>query len=601
MHKRYVSLLAAAVIVMSACTAAASGSPAAAPSGAGPAATGTAEPTANPVDITHTNYKPTAPTGATGGTIVLSEWQSPAAVNPYYSQAFTDTEAFGALSFDGLVGVTNDLAYVPDLASEVPTVANGDVKVNGTTMDVEWKLKPNMKWSDGQDITCADLTGTWKWIIDKDNTGLTNGTTGWEDITGIDATTPTDCVMHFGKIYEGYLTIVAPLLPAHYISTVPVKDAGTKLYPLADPSKGVYSGPYIPKSYTTDQEIDFLANPAWAAIGGHAPYIDGVKFKLYGTAEDMEAGFKAGDIDEAQNLNNADLPSLTAFPDNEKIVHDSLTYELLAFNNDKLSKKFGDAWKGLVKAMRLGIDREAIAAGPLQGTVSVTNNFISPLTWYYKDEGGSTKADAAGASAALTAAGFTIGADGVATAPNGAKASLQFCTTTRKVRGDTLKLIASQLKPLGIVVNVTQVPAEPNFFGSYNAVPADQPCNLLRGNYDVGEHAYISPLDPLGGYNVYESTANPDIPPHNGANETRVNIPALDDAYKAVKNSVDFSVVQKAMFQVEDIYASDQNTFELPLYLRKDVWLVNPKIQNFVGNPTSASAQWNIGDWWLQQ
>jgi len=598
MHKRYVSLLAAAVIVMSACTAAASGSPAAEPTAAG--ATPTPAPTVSPVDITHTNYKPTAPTGATGGTVVMAEWQSPSAINAYYSQAFTDNESFG-MAFDSLVTVTNDLGYVPDLASEVPTVANGDVKVNGTTMDVEWKLKPNMKWSDGQDITCADLTGTWKWIMDKDNTGLSNGTTGWEDITGIDATTPTDCVMHFGKIYEGYLSIVAPLLPAHYISTVPVKDATTKLYPLADPSKGVYSGPYIPTTYTTDQEIDFVANPAWAAIGGHAPYLDGVKFKLYGSAEDMVAGFKAGDIDEAMDLNNADLPSLTSFPDTQKIVHDSLTYELLAFNNAALSKKFGDAYKGLIKAMRLGIDREAIAAGPLQGTVSVTNNFVSPLTWYYKDEGGSTKADAAGASAALTAAGFKLGADGVAVAPNGAKASLQFCTTTRKVRGDTLKLIASQLKPLGIVVNVTQVPAEPNFFGSYNAVPADQPCNLLRGNYDVGEHAYISPLDPLGGYNVYESAANPDNPPHNGVNETRVSIPALDDAYNAVKNNVDFSLVQKAMFQVEDIYASDQNTFELPLYLRKDVWLVNPKIQNFVGNPTNASAQWNVGDWWLQQ
>jgi hypothetical protein len=31
------------------------------------------------------------------------------------------------------------------------------------------------------------------------------------------------------------------------------------------------------------------------------------------------------------------------------------------------------------------------------------------------------------------------------------------------------------------------------------------------------------------------------------------------------------------MFTVQDIYVSDQNTYELPLYNRKDVWLVHPE------------------------
>ena len=55
------------------------------------------------------------------------------------------------------------------------------------------------------------------------------------------------------------------------------------------------------------------------------------------------------------------------------------------------------------------------------------------------------------------------------------------------------------------------------------------------------------------------------------------------------------------MGQVQDLYASDQNTYELPLFLRKDVWLTDGKIQNFTGNPTSESGDWNVGDWWLQQ
>ncbi|HMJ80820.1 MAG TPA: ABC transporter substrate-binding protein, partial [Candidatus Dormibacteraeota bacterium] len=259
----------------------------------------------------------------------------------------------------------------------------------------------------------------------------------------------------------------------------------------------------------------------------------------------------------------------------------------------------GDDYTTIIKALKMATDREAIAAGPLQGNVSVTNNFVSPLTWYYKDEGGSTKADPAAAQKLLGDAGWVAGSDGYL-AKGGKTLELKYCTTTRQVRIDTLTLVAAQLKAIGVKADVVSVPANPNMFGGWNSVPADTNCNTQHGNYDVAEHGFIAPLDPLGAYSTYHSSQIPDDPPHNGANETRIALPALDAAYDAVKDTVDFTKVQAAMATVQDIYASDQNTYELPLYLRKDVWLVNPKLQNFTGNPSTVSSQWNIGDWWLQ-
>ena len=113
-------------------------------------------------------------------------------------------------------------------------------------------------------------------------------------------------------------------------------------------------------------------------------------------------------------------------------------------------------------------------------------------------------------------------------------------------------------------------------------------CNLVHGNFDVAEFAYVSPLDPLGGYLVYTTVGIPDNPPHDGQNVTRISLPVLDSAYLTVLTNVDFSKVRDAMYTVQDIYGSDQNTYELPLYYRKDVWLVNPKLHNFTGNPTTA-------------
>ena len=616
MQLRRVSTLSVLfVLVAAACGTGASETPA----GTSTTPTATAAPsvTASPVDITKTSYKPTAPTGTTGGTetVVLAEWQSPDSINPYYGTAFTNIESFGALSFDSLVNLTYDLGYVPDLASEVPTVANGDVVVNGGKFDVTYKLKPGMTWSDGAPIACTDLEATWKWIMDQDNTGLAAGTSGWEDITGVDGGSGSTCVVHFGKIYEGYLALFAPVLPAKYVTSIPVKDAVSKLYPLAHPEQGVYSGPYIPTEYKADASITFVPNKAWAAIGvssgsGHAPYLGKVIMKLYGDAESMVKGFTAGEVDVAMDLNDADIPSLTAIPvcpeigqpsgtEPCKVIHDSLSYELHAYNQKSLKEKFGDDYLTIIKALKMATDREAIAAGPLQGNVSVTNNFVSPLTWYYKDEGGSTKADASAAQKLLTDAGWALGSDGYL-AKNGKTLELEYCTTTRQVRIDTLTLVAAQLKAIGVKADVVSVPANPNMFGGWNSVPADTKCNTQHGNYDVAEHGFISPLDPLGGYSTYHSSQIPDDPPHNGANETRIALPELDAAYDAVKGTVDFTTVQAAMYTIQDTYASAKNSYELPLYLRKDVWLVNPKLQNFTGNPSTVSSQWNIGDWWLQ-
>jgi len=526
--------------------------------------------------------------------IVVAEWQFPDTVNVYYAQAETDVE-IGTSMFLNLVDVTPDLRTVPTLVTSVPTLANGQVKMNGAGMDVTWNLKTGMQWSDGSPINCDDLKGTWNWIMDKANTGLAGGTIGWEDITGITGGTGTTCVMSFGKVYEGYLYLVAPLLPAKYISSISAADAPTKLYPLSNLKSGVYDGPYMPTDLATDSQITTVSNPKWSTISGKAPAVDQVIWKYYADAATMLQGYKAGEYDVAQDLNDADIPSLAGIDQNQQVIHDSLTYELHSFNNKALQTKFGADYKTIVAAIKLATDRQAIADGPLGGNVTVSNNFVSPLTWYYKNEGGSTAADPVAATKLLTDAGWVKGSDGIL-AKGTVKLELQYCTTTRQVRQDTLKLVASQLNAIGIKADVNAVSAT-DLFAAWNDTKADTKCNLQHGNFDVAEFAYVTPLDPLASYNVYTTQGIPDTAPHNGQNVSRISLPTLDTAYNNVKNSVDPAVVKAAMASVEDIYVSAQNTFELPLYNRKDVWLVQPRIHNFTGNPTTTAGEWNIGDW----
>jgi peptide/nickel transport system substrate-binding protein len=604
MRWRLIGVLTAVVLVSSACnqstvtpslSTSALTTPVSAGTGAGPAATPEA------ISLVGTTYK-ADPAKVKGGKVTLAEWQFPDTVNPYYAVWKTDLEASDSM-FDGLLSVTPDLKYVPDLATNVPTLENGGVVLNGNGMDVTWNLRHLMVWSDGQPINCDDIKATWQWVMNKDNSGLALGTVGWQDVTGVDGGAGTDCVMHFGKIYEGYLTLVSPLLPAHYITAIPVKGAQARLYPMSNLASGVYSGPYIPVSVTRPASITLKPNPFWSTIGGHAPWLSLVTWKYYGSANTMIDGFQAGEFDLGQNLDNTYVPALKAVAAARQVAHDSLTYEQLTFNNANFKTKFGVDASSVVQAVMLATDRQAIARLPLVGNASPTNNFVSPQAWYYealggsKGAGGSTSADPTTAYTILANAGWTKGSDGYMT-KNGKTLELNYCTTAHLYRFDALNLIAGQLKQVGIKVDVN-FKLESTFWAPWSAPQSTGLCNIRHGNFDVAEFSYVSSFDPLGAYRIYHSSQIPSALMPDGENVSRINLPALDAAYDQVARNVDLSKIRAAMFEIQDLYGSDQNTYQMPLYLRRDIWLVGSKLHNFTGNPTPAGGEWNIGDWWV--
>jgi peptide/nickel transport system substrate-binding protein len=592
MLRKLVILCASAAIVVGAC--ASSTSTATAPASQGPQVSTAPSQAISTVDIIEKNYKPTA-AGKTGGTVVISDSQFPDLLNGYYT---TSAEAWEAIypAFDGLWRVANDFKFYPDLTKDVPTTSNGGVTVSGDKMDVKVNLKDGMKWSDGQPITCDDLIATWKWIMDPDQAALGGGTLGWEDITSIDGAGTTTCVMHFGKVFEGYLTLVDPLLPAHYITTVPVADASKKLYPFDNISSGVYSGPYMPSQLKTDAQITYVPNPNWQTIGGHAPYLDKLIFKYYGDQDAQIAGYKAGESDIAFNMDQGTLPKVQDLG-NQVTVLDALSYELNQLNNASLAKRFGTADLVTIKqAIRLAYDKSQITDRIMGGVVKPSNTPYSPLLWYYKEEPAITQ-DLAKANDMLEQAGWTKGSDGIREKA-GVRLEITGCTTQKQTRIDTLTLVASWLQQIGVKLNVKPVPANPDFFGLWNAAPADTPCNLAHGNYDLGEFAWSYSPDPLGSYSVYHSSMIPDNPPHSGQNTTRTNDPDVDKAWDTVKTSVDPAVIKAALEKFQDLYY--QQVIEIPLYNWKQVWLSNGKVGNYLPNPTQYGVTWNTGDWWLQ-
>ena len=609
MQKRFVGLFASTMIVFAACQGAATTSPSSssttastAPGGSESTAPGASAsgPAAGAPDLFGTKYKDKRQPGTTGGQVIFADWQEATEFNYYYQAQVTEANLTAATQ-GGLVTVTNDFKYAPDQATEIPTLDNGGVQVpgaNGDAMTVTWKLRPGLKWSDGSPLTCDDYKFTQDWIMDKDNTGLYAGRSGYEDVKTFECTDPQTIVLHFSKIYEGYLGMYGVPLPKAYMSKFTVKDdVAHKGMGAKDMPNVPVSGPFKYKSVTSGAEIRLVRNDNYTNPWDQKPAnLDTLIFKWYGDADAMIAGYKGGEFDIANDLNDADLPKIADQGDQVKQL-DSLTYEFLRpnWNPDTCSPKITDRGKGcpvsdpaIREAIRWAVNKDEINTRLLGGAAALGFTNVSPNAWFYSDPPTYTF-DPAKAKSVLDAAGWVAGADGIRS-KNGLKAKIELCTTTRQVRQDTLALVSSYLKAVGIDSTVNAV--SPNdIFASYNEATAQTPCALSKSTYDVAEHAFSVPLDPLANYSTYHSSQ---VEP-NGGNDGFIKDPDVDRILDGVKGTVDFAKIKSLMAEWQKVYV--EKTIEIPLYFRKEVYLVNPKVVNFTGNPTSQGPTWNSYDW----
>ena len=612
MQKRLLGLLATSVIVFAACGTGATNPPTA----SGPAATQppAATPTPEIVRLDDSKYAPVD--GKTGGTVIFSDWQEALNFNPFYTTGVTEVNV-GSAVFASLVVGTNDYKFLPDLATEIPTVTNGGVVVpgvNGDAMTVTWKLKPDEKWSDGQPLTCADFEYTRGWVMDPGNTALSGGTVGYEDMSKIECPDPATIVEHFKKIFEGYILLATPL-PQHYLKDIPIADQVKNVgFKAADMPKVPTSGAFKFESVTTGQELRLIRNDNYKGFkSGKPAYLDRLIFKWYGSSDAMIAGYVAGETDVITNMLVSDLPTLTADGVQDQVSNiPSLTYETLSLNWADGSKVdpvsgFGhcspnpvvqDRGKGCPvsdpqfrQALSFAVNKDEINTRLLGGGVTIANTNIAPDAYFYVPQP-AAKFDPEKAKSILDAAGWAVGSDGIRS-KNGLRAKIELCSTTKQVRIDTLKLLAEEFKAVGIEA-IPNNQVSTLVFAPFSTATKDTACNIYHGNYDVAEFASSVSVDPIAYYSGYHSSQ---FEP-KGANQASVSNPDIDKALDDVKNTVDLAKVKAAMAVFQQVYVSA--TLEIPLYYRPEIEVVNPKLGNFTANPTSAGPTWNVVDWYLK-
>ena len=92
-------------------------------------------------------YKPTKRGG--GGALKLLWWQGPTLLNPHFATGTKDQDA-SRIFYEPLASWDADGNLSLVLAAEVPSIQNGGLSADARS--VTWKLKPGVKWHDGQSL-----------------------------------------------------------------------------------------------------------------------------------------------------------------------------------------------------------------------------------------------------------------------------------------------------------------------------------------------------------------------------------------------------------------------------------------------------------------
>ena len=335
----------------------------------------------------------TAPV-ATAQTLTILFPQEPGSLFPHFDLLSLAHEAQD-LVFDRLFSVDTSGAYVPELAAEVPTVANGGISADGRVYTL--RLREGATWHDGAPVTSADVAFTWQVITNPDLPIPTR--TVWQDIASIDTPDPLTAVVTFAEPNISFLGQAsfagAFLLPSHLLEGV--ADLANAAFHRAP----VGNGPFRLVEWQAGSFLRFERNDAyWAG----AAQFESVVVRIVPGGEAQRTILSRGEADLVLQVALTELPFVAGLADYERVSVPTFANWQFWLNNEDPALADVRVRQALVHA----IDRETIAE-TLLGGLSEPDDAILPVShWAHADDVRRYPYDPAEATRLLDEAGWTL-------------------------------------------------------------------------------------------------------------------------------------------------------------------------------------------------
>ena len=591
---RLLGMLAGIALIITSCGGASVTTPAPAPSNAAPGAA-----TPSPVSGR-----------ATQGTLTLFYWQAPTILNPHLSQAVKDQSA-SRITYEPLASYDADGNLIPFLAAEVPSLENGDVAADGTS--VTWRLKPGISWSDGEPFTANDVEFTWRYVTNPAVASVSAGTyAAVKDVEALDDTTVKVTFNGPNPAWSIPFTgVYGMIIPEHVFSAY----AGANATDAPANRKPVGTGPFrvvefvnedvliVAGDAVTTTKIVYEANPEFRDPDRPAF----ARVELRGGGGDAVVASElmaAGEADFAWNLqvNDGESAAIEAAGESEVVAIFGAFTERIMLNFSDPNRATPEGERSSVeyphpalsdRAVRLaiaqGVDRAAIAGLYGRGGQPAETLLVSPGN--YRSDHSAPAFDLEAAAATLDAAGWTDSdGDGIRDR-DGVSLRLLYQTSVSAIRQQAQAIVKDSLDSIGFRIDLKNIDSS-IFLG-----PVEGTTETRRQFYaDLEEYAFSNkspdPTVYMAGWTCGEIAQM-----SNGwskSNFARYCDPTYDELFGQALTELDPDARVSLFKQMNDRLIDEVAV--IPLVHLADISGRSTSLDGLQLTPWDVEV-WNIGDW----
>ena len=500
-----------------------------------------------------------------GGSMTAAVASDAVSFHPYTT---SDTASSG---YQGRVYASELWDYNPRTLVPEPAMATGwtispDKKV------YTFKLRNDLKWSDGTPMTSADWKYAYEQAIKPENKYpyISN----LELIASYDAPDPTTIVVTMEEPIAVGLEAANAIvpLPKHIWEKLDWLDPG-KNPQIMGPT--VASGPYKLKEWKKDDHATFEANDLYYK---GRPLIDSYTVRIVPSSEIAFQMLKGGEVDTAsvtpdnyaEAKSNPNLNMYEWWPAAASWVY-------LGFNLRR--PYFQDA--NVRRAISYAVDRKAIAERIQNNLAQPTYSIFPPSSWVYNPNVPKYDYDVNKAKQMLDAAGWTVGPNGVRQkGGQSLRLKLMFGPNTSKTFERIATVTQQWLKDIGIEAEIDALE-----WGTYLSKLKSEPFD-----WDINVGAWSATIEPHWMNQIWREDAVPEL---NHINYINKDVEKLFDQGK-----LEFDLdKRKAIYQrIQDVISNDAPYAFLTYSMSYQA--INKRIGGI--DPTPLGIGHNLEQWYVK-
>jgi peptide/nickel transport system substrate-binding protein len=383
------------------------------------------------------------------GELRIGSADEPDAFNPLFAHSDA-TDQVDAFVFAPVFRYDERGEFVPELATVVPTYANGGISRDSKTITLHWRK--GVRWSDGAPLLPSDLRFTWRAVTNKNNN--VKSSFGWDDIAAIDVPNDATAIVRLKRANADVLGLFGaggsayPPLPEHLLGKLAsLNTADFNAHPIS-------SGPFLLAAWNHGSSLEFAPNPRyWRG----KPRLARISFRIVPNPDTLVAQLQTHELDLDASVGETQLARVAGIAGLRVVHHPSANWRRLSINCSRPG--LSDVRVRLAIAEAIDWDRmnaTVYHGANVRSTSDIpTDSWAAPKIPFYPY-------DPKGAARALDAAGYRASAGGIRGKGN-LRLDFTVSATNKPGNAEAEVQMQQQLKAIGIGLTIKNFPASTLF------------------------------------------------------------------------------------------------------------------------------------------